>query len=270
MPFTRSTDDVRRMQAMLRRPVFSGLKSIAATFRTDPAVVERLLPPPLRPTEPLGRVWVADIQASNIAGAFTGAGLDLAAEHDGRQGWYCLAMPMSTDAAVQVGRETLGEPKKLCDVRLERDGGALRGTVVRRGVTLLTLEVTPGDDAGPAEQETLSFHYKYLLACDGDGYDAPPQLIYKTDVLSATETAAGPAQLTLASSPHDGFDAVPVLEMGPGVYAAGEDVIDARVACSVDPDAFLPWAYGNADDWLVFAQVQKRVHGLAPRAAASS
>ena len=122
MPFVRTVEDTRRLQAALRRPTFTGLRSIAATFRTDADVVRALLPPPLTPTEPLARVWVGDVHASNIAGGFAGAGLDLAASHEGRPGWYCLFMPMSTDSAVQVGRETLGEPKKLCDIQLDRDG----------------------------------------------------------------------------------------------------------------------------------------------------
>lgn len=265
MPFVRSHDHVRRMQALLRRPVFSGVRTIAATFTTDLPTVRRLLPPPLTPTEPLGRVWVTDVQASNIAGAFTGAGLELAAQHDGRQGWFCLAMPMNTDAAVQVGRETLGEPKKLCDVRLERKHDTIVGTVARRGVTLLTLEVTPSQQQPAGEQTSLSFHFKYLLACNGEGYDAPPRLIYKTDRLLASHLETGRARLMLSSSPHDPFGEVPVGAVGPGVYLEGEDALEARVACDVDGAAFLPWAYGNGDDWLAFAEVQKRVHGLGTR-----
>ncbi len=254
------------MQAALRRPTFSGLRSIAATFRTDPDVVRALLPPPLEPTEPLGRVWVCDVAASNIAGGFAGAGVDLAASHEGQPGWYCVLMPMSTDTAVQVGRETLGEPKKLCDIHLDPAGDTVRGTVARRGVTLITLEVTPTTALGPAQDQSVSFHYKYLLACNGDGYDAPPQLLYATHHLDATQVSVGAATMTLASSPHDALGDIPVLEVLQGTYAEGEDAVEARIACQVDGDAFLPWAFGNMDDWLAFMTVHKRVRALGARA----
>lgn len=237
-----------------------------ATFATDADVIARLLPPPLQPSEPLARVWVGEVAASNVAGGFLGAGLDIAARHEDVQGWYCLFMPMSTDAAVQVGRETLGEPKKLCDVRLEEDGGTVRGTVARGGVTLLTLEVTPEAELGAVEEDAVAFHYKYLLSCNGDGYDAPPKLIHAVHHLKGTNVSAGRAALTLVSSPHDPLAELPVGEMGPGTVLEGSDMVEARAVCDVDADAFLPWAYADADDWFVFAEVQKRAEGLARRA----
>lgn len=267
MPFVRSVDDIRRLQAIARRPTFTGLRSIAATFRTDAEVVRRLLPPPLERVDPVARVWVAEIATSNVAGGFVGAGLDLAARHGDTTGWYCLFMPMSTDTAVQVGRETLGEPKKLCDITLTKESDRVRGTVARRGVTLLTAEVEPTTELGPMEQEDVAFHFKYLLACNGDGYDAPPQLIHATHRLAARHVAVGTATVALASSAHDCLAEVPVLEVLSGMYAEGEDVVEARVACAVDGDAFLPWAYGNTDDWFVFAEVQKRAHALDRRAS---
>ena len=267
MPFVRSTDHVKRLQGILRNPTFTGMRTIMATFTTDPGFIADLLPPPLEPSEPLARVWVGDIATSNVAGAFAGAGLDIAAQHDGRHGWYSLFMPMNTDSAVQVGRETLGEPKKLCDIRLEEGGATVRGTVARRGVTLMTLEVAPEAELGPMQEDALMFHYKYLLSCCGDGYDAPPKLIHALHHIDAAHAAAGSATLTLASTPHDTLGDLPVLEMGQGLYMEGGNVVEARAVCDVDGDAFLPWAYANADDWLVFAEVQKRAAALGPHAA---
>jgi len=265
MPFIRSEKDVERLKAVLRRPTFSGVHSIAATFTTDPETIERLLPRPLIPTEPIARVWIADIQASNVAGSFAGAGLDVAAAYAGKRGWYSLFMPMSTDTAVQVGRETLGEPKKLCEIRLERDGETIRGTVGRLGVTLMALTFIPGGELDPMEQDDVRYHFKYLLACDGAGYDAPPKLIEATHHLRASRVTYGSASIQLASSIHDAVAEVPVIEYVNAMYVEGEDVVQARVAADVEPEAFLPWAYANTDDWLVFAEVQKRVHGLSTR-----
>ncbi len=46
-------------------------------------------------------------------------------------------MPMTTEQAMIGGRETFGEPKKLADIVLERDGGTVRGSFTRMGTTFV-------------------------------------------------------------------------------------------------------------------------------------
>jgi len=85
-------------------------------------------------------VSVSEIGRSNCVGPFNGAGVNVACTYEGQDGVYCLAMPMSTDTAVIFGRELYAEPKKLADIELDqRPGGHVRGTVTRRGITIIEL-----------------------------------------------------------------------------------------------------------------------------------
>ncbi len=59
--------------------------------------------------------------------------------HGDMVGGYPLVMPMTTEQAVVGGRETFGEPKKLADVTLQRDGDVVRGWFARMGVTFVEI-----------------------------------------------------------------------------------------------------------------------------------
>ena len=49
-------------------------------------------------------------------------------------------MPMTTEQSVIGGRETFGEPKKLGQVTLDRDGDRVPGTVTRLGTTIIEID----------------------------------------------------------------------------------------------------------------------------------
>ena len=51
---------------------------------------------------------------------------------------------MTTEQSVIGGRETFGEPKKLGQVTLERDGDHVVGTIARMGTTIVEIEGTVG------------------------------------------------------------------------------------------------------------------------------
>src|SRR5215216_1428603 len=84
-----------------------------------------------------------------------------------------FAEPVFSDS-----RELYAEPKKLADVRLERAGDLITGTVTRYGITFLELrgrmeETLPGGSATGA-----TFHYKFTPSPDGRGLDADPALVH--------------------------------------------------------------------------------------------
>jgi hypothetical protein len=94
---------------------------VVAVWESDPDAVAAVLPPPLKPTgRPLVRVNISKV---DLPGYPLGAGsFAVAAAHDGVEGWYPLVMPMTHERALIGGREVFGEPKKLGEVTVERDG----------------------------------------------------------------------------------------------------------------------------------------------------
>src|SRR3954447_3809243 len=150
--------------------------SLVAIYETDPEVIAAVLPPPLEPSdEPLVRVTVASVDLGRGLPPFGASTFAVQARHEGTVGNYPLVMPMTTEQSVVGGRETFGEPKKLAQVALVRDGDQLRGTVTRLGTTFIELtgRVT-GDLELPAERERIDFYFKFLPAPDGKGFDTEP------------------------------------------------------------------------------------------------
>lgn len=78
---------------------------------------------------------------------FGSAVFSVTARHGDRHGDYPLFMPQSTEQSVTGGRETFGEPKKLAQITVERDGDRVTAGVDRLGYRLIRLS---GQVSGPA------------------------------------------------------------------------------------------------------------------------
>src|SRR5438132_6161628 len=154
--------------------------TLTAYYETDPDVVAAVLPPPLEPTDdPLVRVLIATVELDRDLPVFGAGTFAVRAQHEGTVGDYPLVMPMTTEQAVVGGRETFGEPKKLAEVTLERDGDRIVGRMGRLGVTFVELSgrVLETLDLPPDGKRT-DFYFKFLPAPDGKGFDAEPSLVY--------------------------------------------------------------------------------------------
>ncbi|MEF8907683.1 MAG: acetoacetate decarboxylase family protein [Haloarculaceae archaeon] len=255
MRFVRPDEERRAVRDAVRQPAFLDATALTVSFRTDPDRVEELLPPGLEPADrPLARAEVVSVGRSNCVGPFDGGGLYVRARHGDREGAYCLSMPMSTDAAVRWGRETLGEPKKVAEVALDRTDDRVRGTVSRSGERLLDLDARLTEEGDPRSGEATVFHYKYLPAASGEGFHADPALVAVT--LESTQTSAerGSADLSLGSTAHDPLGSLPVESVRGATYAETDLVLSAEEVATVDPEAFEPYAFGvGMDDWLALA-----------------
>src|SRR5262249_7460697 len=108
------------------------IPNLEVTYLTDPDVVAEVLPRPLEvPPEPRVHVRVCDsdvrrggwVQRERV-GWF---GVD--AMWQGRSGEYPLLIPIDLEPALAISREKYGEPKKLADIELTRDGDHVRGSI---------------------------------------------------------------------------------------------------------------------------------------------
>src|SRR5947207_2683746 len=113
--------------------------TLVATYLTDPDVIAAVLPPPIEPgSEPQVKVTIATVDISGYP-TFGAGSFSVRARHEGTDGYYALLMPMTTEQSVIGGRETFGEPKKLGQVTLERDGDRVTGRISRMGVDIGTV-----------------------------------------------------------------------------------------------------------------------------------
>jgi acetoacetate decarboxylase len=154
--------------------------SLTATYRTAADIVAAVLPPPLEPTgDPVVKVSIATVDLGAGRPPFGAGTFAVQARHGDVVGFYPLLMPMTTEQAVIGGRETFGEPKKLAQVTLDRQGDQVTGRVARMGITIIELTGTvTGQLDLPEPRERTDFYFKFLMAPDGRGLDPDPHLAY--------------------------------------------------------------------------------------------
>ena len=159
---------------------------------------------------------------SNCVHAFAGGALYVQAKHKDYVGDYCLAMPMSTDAAIIFGRELFGEPKKQATTTLERKGNTITGSCVRHGKPIISLTATMEKKESTTESGFVNFHYKYLPKSDGHGLEWDPVLVMATFKTKVTLAEKGRGTLTLGNTVHDPLGEIEIVQLLSASYTEGD------------------------------------------------
>ena len=240
-------EQLREAEARYTSPKDSGLvaHSVQHFYETDPGVVAELLPPPLSPSE-RPEVWVSighmpdiDLGVAQVAAA---------CRYGNEDGWYCLHLPMSTEAAVVGGRERYGENKKIADIRFNRDGDHIEAGVTRYGITYLEFV---GDTVErletPPTEVVPHYYFKYSLAADGHGYDHEPLLVRSVHTRKPKSVERVEGKLVLRDSQFDPVADLPIEKDLRTIYTERTAFIAAKVVDKVDPDAFMPYVYQRYD-----------------------
>jgi acetoacetate decarboxylase len=221
---------------------------VVALWETDPEVIAAVLPPPLVPADrPLVR---ANISACDINGYPLGAGaIAVRAKHGDVEGDYTLTMPMTTERAVIGGREVFGEPKKIAEVTVDRDGDDVVAKVTRLGITYVEIRGRVAEELPlPDPRQTLSFYYKFLPAVGGDGFDADPMLVHVTRNEKHRSAFRIDGEVILRDSDFDPVADLPVRKLVS--ITLGERTSDQQgfVAEHVKADLVLPYIHQRYDD----------------------
>jgi acetoacetate decarboxylase len=244
----KTAEEIKKIQGMFARSHHISTRNLVVTFETTEKAVRALLPPPLEPTpEPLASAWVGEIANSNSVGPFMGAALYLRSRYGDTIGNYCVTMPMSTPQAVSFGRELYGEPSKLAKIIFERQDEFVWGSAERHEVRFLSLRGRMTGHAPTGRQQTSTFHFKFSPRADGMGFDGAPLLIHVSGESTIEKAQRGKGELVFRDSAHDPISDIPVSQVVEAVYTEGHTYNSAHVLTEVDPDAFLPYAFGRMD-----------------------
>jgi acetoacetate decarboxylase len=258
-------------------PVFKylGAEMLSALFRTDPDVVQTILPKPLVPAdEPLGWVFVARYPETNFGLSYSEGALFVRAVYKGEPGWYCLALPVDNDMAMVAGRETVGFPKKMAEkITLERTDNYVMGSVVRRGVELVRIEAeltgpvsaSSLDAIGPEVDDLeghpcrklVAFSFKSSFSPSG-GFEYLPKLVRNVLLMRPRdEIRSGTGKLEMVSSPTDPLGDIPVWDLLDVSYGTFDnDQLPGRVVARVkNPLRFFRYA-AFKQDWVGWALQQ--------------
>jgi acetoacetate decarboxylase len=156
---------------------------------------------------------------------------------------------MSTEQAVIGGRETFGEPKKLGDVQLTREGDRVTGTMNRLGVTFVEVSgrVTGALEL-PGERSKTDFYFKFLLDPSGKGFDAEPSLVYcyRTEQYRVLEAVEG--EVVLRESNFDPVADLPVRRLVEITYSERQGTQRGEIVSRVPAEWLLPFVHQRYDD----------------------
>jgi acetoacetate decarboxylase len=245
----RSLDQLRNREVEATK-VDTWATTLVAVYETDPDAIAAVLPPPLSPpSEPLVRVTVATVDVGRGYPIFGAGSFSVHARHENVDGDYALVMPMTTEQAVVGGRETFGEPKKLADISLIRDGDDVRGSFARMGTTFLEIAGTVTGEQPPTPDRTrTSFYLKFLPSPSGKGFDGEPMLVYcrreeKTRTLWAVD-----GEVILRESRFDPVADLPVRALRSIELAERSSIQTGEVVTTVPADWVAPYVHQRYDD----------------------
>jgi acetoacetate decarboxylase len=222
------------------------LPSLEVVYRTDPDVLAAVLPPPLSaPPDPRVHVRCTDIHLEfgefvyqEKVGYFA-----VDATLDGELGEYPLLIPIDLEPAVAISRERFGEPKKLADIEMGRDGDHVHASITRDGVTFIEMVGDVVEElAVPEPYETRQWWFKFQPAVSGRGFDGDPLLVQVDQVRTheSVERIDGKLELRdVASAP---VVDLPVLDVESMVWSVRQSTTAPRVVGPVEASAFEPFA----------------------------
>lgn len=259
MGFVKTAEEIKTIQANLAEAHFLSAKLLSVQYLTRPDIVRHVLPPGLEPTEqPLATLLIGHWGRSNVCHAFSGACFYVQARHGEHVGDYCLAMQMSSDAAIIFGRETFGEPKKHGITQLDRDGDTLVGSVTRYGHPIIEVEAVMQATVADPPTGFTNFHYKFLPKCNGQGLEWDPILVMASFKMFNARVESGTATLKLAHTCLDPLGEIEIVEMVGASYAECDTTAVCSELARVNAEEFMPYAYGKVDDYAILNNVEEK------------
>lgn len=203
---------------------FRGARILTLFYRTDPAAVALLVPPPLEPAGDIVAIHLYDMPDTDWLGPYGECNVMVPARFNGGPAvGYSPYLFLSSEVGVAHGREIHGQPKKLADVSVAARGDLLVGRVSRNGIDVIT-GTTPFKQS-PSAPEALRAHFDIsvnlnLKAVDHiNGRPAIRQITSrKLADLTIHEIWSGPATVELRPNAQAPVFRLPVQEMLTGIY----------------------------------------------------
>jgi acetoacetate decarboxylase len=244
---------------------FYNAEMIFVFWLTQPDIVERLLPPPLKPAGfPIASAFIANYPLTSFGPPYQEGALFLMAQHEEVKGNYCLAMPVTGDMAMAGGREQFGYPKKMAQqIQLGQSSSEILGFVERNGVRFFELKFKHDEQAVNENFKALiqqafgfdqdkgadTYLFKCFKAPDSPLFDYPPRLIRQTTVFRPKTIEWGQAQINMTPSECDPWYEVEVISPIGAMHIIGDNtMLSGQVLAEVDPMEFAPYAF-NRWDW---------------------
>jgi acetoacetate decarboxylase len=224
-------------------------EAVTAIYETDPEIVAAILPPPLEPgPKPLVRITLTKVEMPGLP--IFGAGwLGVQARHGDRVGEYPYFMPMTSEQATIGGRETNGEPKKLAQIEVRREGDRVEASLSRMGFTLCEIIGSVTETRDNYEMAKTDFWFKLSPSPEAPGQlDQDPLLVYgeKTERARLHQSIEG--ELILKESPLDPIADLVVRRLVDLNWTERASTQVGRIIGPVPRDQVVPYMHQRYDD----------------------
>ena len=117
---------------------FVNREYLIITYRTDPAILEKIIPAPLKMADPVVKFEFIKMPDSTGFGDYTESGQVIPVTYNGVAGGYVHSMYLDDHPPIAGGRELWGFPKKLGNPELKVHKDTLVGTLDYSDVRVAT------------------------------------------------------------------------------------------------------------------------------------
>jgi acetoacetate decarboxylase len=198
---------------------FRNARILTVFYRTDPAAVAMLVPPPLEPAGDVVAIHIYDMRDTDWLGPYGECNVMVPARLGaGPVAGYSPYLFLGSDVGVAHGREIHGQPKKLADVTLENQGDLLVGRVARNVIDVVTATMPyrqqQADPAGMRQFFDFAQNYNLKAIDHIDGRPAIRQITARRLAeLEVHDCWSGPCTVELRPNAQAPVFRLPVREM---------------------------------------------------------
>ncbi|NVM30729.1 MAG: acetoacetate decarboxylase family protein [Candidatus Helarchaeota archaeon] len=264
MSFKRDLEEIKTKKEELKNSVFKGAEMMTVLWETKPEIIERILPPPLKPAErPICIAFIANYPSTNQGQPYHESDLFLRVKFNDEYGNYHLAMHVTDDRAMIGGREICGFPKKMAHIKLERKDTDVKAWSERLGTRNIEINAKLTGKFNSSETPDLlkqfkilptrkrgavSYNFKYFPSPDKTGFDYPPRLVRQETLIRPQSMEMGEVEITLNSSVHDPWGELEIVNVLGALYLkTNNTMLPGEVVAEVDPKEFLPYSFIKLD-----------------------
>ena len=204
---------------------FRNVEILTLSYRSDPELMNNLLPPPLELTGDTVLIHIYKMNDTDWLGPYSEANVMFGARlgSTNLEGAYSPYLFLSSDVGVAHGRELHGQPKKLGFPKLEAREDAWVGSVTRNGIDIITGTLPYKQNRGDINDisNILNFKTNFNLKII-DHIDSRPAIRQITSRKLANvvvhECWSGPSTVELRPNIQAPVFRLPVIEMNDAFY----------------------------------------------------
>lgn len=247
-------------------------------FLTDPAVIARLLPPPLKPfSMPVVTLSIAHIHNPSFADDYYEAILGVYAMHGKELGLYPLSLVLGgpgAEMAVQLGRDNGSIPKKMgAEFVIRQTGNTITASVTRRGVQLIEAKLELGETNSPLTgamyqfpepgKQTYGggfyFHFDREPDKEGVSHFTNGALLQNLCEYTYKSWEPGFASLKLRSSIDDPWGEVPINTIVGGAYSVNSLLVHKlNLVENLNAEEIVPYLMAGRYDRTAFMETGRK------------